>query len=65
VLKAVGASEPGIYATIAAALIAAADQPCEVPAQYRGEDYWMYRRGVEAERDRNLAIAAELRQEAN
>jgi hypothetical protein len=47
----------------AAALIAAADQPYEVPAQYRGEDYWMYRRGVEAERGRNLAIAAELRQE--
>jgi hypothetical protein len=60
VLDAAGASEPGIYATIAAALIAAADQPYEVPAQYRGEDYWMYRRGVEAERDRNLAIAAEL-----
>ena len=65
VLDAAGASEPGIHATIAAALIAAADQPYEVPAQYRGEDYWMYRRGVEAERDRNLAIAAELRQEAN
>jgi hypothetical protein len=48
---------------LAAALIAAADQPYEVPAQYRGEDYWMYRRGVEAERGRNLAIAAELRQE--
>ena len=47
----------------AAALIAAADQPYEVPPQYRGDDYWMYRRGVEAERDRNRALAAELRQE--
>jgi hypothetical protein len=47
----------------AAALIAAADQPYEVPPQYRGDDYWMYRRGVEAVRDQSRAIAAELRRE--
>jgi len=49
---------------LAAALITAADQPYEVPAQYRGEDYWMYRRGVEAERRQLLALATELRQAA-
>lgn len=45
---------------VAAALRAAADHPYQVPANIRGDDYWHYRAGVEAERDRNLAIAAEL-----
>jgi len=45
---------------IAAALRAAADQPYEVPAYFRGDDYWRYRDGVDAERNRLLAIAAEL-----
>ena len=44
----------------AAAIRAAVDQPYEVPADIRGGDYWTYRAGVEAERNRNLAIAAEL-----
>jgi hypothetical protein len=48
---------------LADALRAAADQPYEVPCQYRLDDYWTYRCGVEAERDRLRAIAAELRQE--
>jgi hypothetical protein len=45
---------------VAAALRAAADQPYEVPAYFRGDDYWRYRDGVDAERNRLLAIAAEL-----
>ena len=46
---------------VAAALqAAAADQAYEVPAYIRGDDYWNYRLGVEAERRRILAIAAEL-----
>ena len=45
---------------VAAALQAAADQDYEVPAYIRGDDYWHYRNGVEAERSRILAIAAEL-----
>ena len=44
----------------AAALRAIADQPYEVPAYIRGDDYCNYRNGVEAERSRILAIAAEL-----
>jgi hypothetical protein len=60
VLDAAGASEPGIYATIAAALRAAAEQPYEVPAYFRGDDYWRFRDGVDAERNRLLALAAEL-----
>jgi hypothetical protein len=46
---------------IAAALEAAADQPYEVPPWHRGDDYWTYRNGADAERNRLLAIAAELR----
>jgi len=45
---------------LAAALRAAVDQVYEVPACIRGDDYWNYRNGVEAERSRILAIAAEL-----
>jgi hypothetical protein len=60
VLDAAGASEPGIYATIADALRAATKQPYEVPPWYRGDDYWIYRNGVDAERRRLLAIATEL-----
>ena len=45
---------------LAAALKAAADQAYEVPAYIRGDDYCNYRNGVEAERSRILAIAAEL-----
>ncbi len=45
---------------IAAALRAAADQPYEVPPEYRGDEYWIFRAGLEAERDRNRAIATEL-----
>jgi hypothetical protein len=60
VLDAAGASEPGIHATIAAALRAAAEQPYEVPVYFRGDDYWRFRDGVDAERNRLLAIATEL-----
>ena len=45
---------------LAAALRAVADQAYEVPAYIRGDDYLNYRNGVEAERSRILAIAAEL-----
>ena len=45
---------------LAAALQAVADQDYEVPAYIRGDDYWHYRNGVEAERSRILSIAAEL-----
>ena len=57
------------YATrscqIAAALRAAADQPYEVAEYIRGDDYWVHRNAVEAERDRLRAIAAELEQAAS
>ena len=46
---------------IAAALEAAADQPYEVPSWYRGDDCQTYRDGADAQRNRILAIAAELR----
>lgn len=45
---------------IAATLRAAVDQPYEVPAYFRGDDYWRFRDGVDAERNRLLAIATEL-----
>jgi SLT domain-containing protein len=45
---------------IAAALRAAADQPYDVPVWIQGDAYWAYRNGVDAERERYLAIAAEL-----
>jgi hypothetical protein len=45
---------------LAAALIAAAEQPYEVPPWYRGDDYWTYRNGVDAERSRLLTLATEL-----
>ncbi len=60
VLDAAGASEPGIYATIAAALRAAADQRWKVPPWYRGDDYLIFRDAVTTERNRLLAIATEL-----
>jgi hypothetical protein len=50
----------GLEAALAAALRAAADQPYEVPAYYRGDDYWRFRDGVDAERNRLLDIATEL-----
>ncbi len=50
-----------VEATIAAALQAAvADQPYDVPQWCRGDYYLMYRHVVDDERDRLLAIAAEL-----
>lgn len=45
---------------LAAALRAAAEQPYEVPAHIRGQAYWPFRNGVDADRSRLLAIAAEL-----
>ena len=46
---------------IAAALRAAvADQPYDAPQWCRGDDYLMYRHGIDDERDRLLAVAAEL-----
>ena len=48
-------------AGLAAALQAAADQPYEVPPWYRGDDCRAYRDGADAERNRLLAIAAELK----
>lgn len=47
-------------AAVAAALRVAATQPYDVPCHIQGDNYWTYRDGVEAERERNLAIAAEL-----
>ena len=44
----------------AAGLRAAAKQPYEVPPWYRGDDYRIFRDGVDAERNRLLAIATEL-----
>jgi hypothetical protein len=46
---------------IAAALEAAADQPYEVPSWYRGDDCQTYRDGADAQRNRTLSIAAELK----
>jgi hypothetical protein len=46
--------------TAAAALRAAADQPYEDPEYFRGDDYWRFRDGVDAERNRFLDIATEL-----
>lgn len=47
-------------AGLAAALRAAAELPYEVPAYIRGDDYMYYIKGVESERQRNIAIANEL-----
>lgn len=47
-------------AAVAAVLCILAIQPYEVPANLRGNDYWLYRQGIEAERERNLAVASEL-----
>jgi hypothetical protein len=44
----------------AAALRAAAEQPYEVLACFRGDDYLRFSDGVDAERNRLLAIATEL-----
>ena len=52
--------DPEREALAAALRAVAADQAYEVPAYIRGDDYWNYRNGVEAERSRILAIAAEL-----
>ena len=64
VLRAAGDSEPGIYATIAAALRAAADQvvpQCRKPmyADSWEESAWTAQQDTRAEL---LAIAAELKQ---
>jgi len=48
-------------AAVAAALEAAADQPYEVPSWYRGDDCQTYRDGADAQRNRILSIAAELK----
>jgi len=53
-------NDPVYRQCIAAALRAAIDQPYSVPADVRGDDYWCYRQGVEAERERLQAIANEL-----
>jgi len=60
VLDAAAFAEPGFQSSIAAALRAAAEQPYEVPPWYRGDDYWTYRNGVDAERSRLLTLATEL-----
>jgi hypothetical protein len=44
----------------AAAIRAAVDQHWEVPPWYRGDDYLIFRDAVTTERNRLLAIAAEL-----
>lgn len=46
--------------SVVVALRSVADQPYEVPNYIHGDSYWIYRAGVEAERNRNLSIAAEL-----
>jgi hypothetical protein len=65
VLDAWSKGEGGVYLEgdpdrLAAALRAAAEQPYEVPPWYRGDDYWTYRNGVDAERSRLLTLATEL-----
>lgn len=45
---------------LAAAFRVAANQPYDVPVWIRGEAYWPYRNGADAERERFLGIAAEL-----
>lgn len=47
-------------AELAAAFRAATELPYEVPAHLRGDDYWSYRSGVEADRERLIAISDEL-----
>ena len=49
---------------IAASLEAAADQLYEVPSWYRGDDCQTYRDGADAQRNRILSIAAELKSHA-
>lgn len=49
-----------LHRIAAAALRAAAELPYSVPVDIRGDDYWYYRKGVESERELNLAIADEL-----
>ena len=53
-----------VRCVVAAALRAVARQPYEVRADIRGDDYSHYCAGVEAERNRNLAIATELEGQA-
>ena len=61
VLDAIDANDGESDRTVAAAALrAAAEQPYEVPAYFRGDDYWRFRDGVDAERNRLLAIATEL-----
>jgi hypothetical protein len=45
---------------LAAALRATTEQPYSVPAHFRGGEYSMYVKGVEAERERIRSIANEL-----
>jgi len=52
--------DPEREALAAALRAAVADQPYDAPQWCRGDDYLMYRHGVDDERDRLLAIAAEL-----
>lgn len=64
VLRAAGDSEPGIYATIAAALRAVADQVVPSPARYPLNEYMEGMREARREvRSKLLAIAAELEQQ--
>ena len=51
-----------IKPVVAAGLRATAEQPYSVPAYYRGDEYSMYVKGVEAERERIRSIANELDQ---
>jgi hypothetical protein len=62
VLRAAGDSEPGIYATIAAALRAVADQAADlqVPWSYTGESYQTYDKGLHAAAEHLRTLAAEL-----
>lgn len=47
---------------VAATLRAVADQPYMVPPRIKGDAYWHYRAGVDADRERIMAIANELEQ---
>jgi hypothetical protein len=61
VLRAAGDSEPGIYATIAAALRAAADQVVPEEPLNGGDQRWMFERDArQASRRKLLTIADEL-----
>jgi len=53
-------ADPVYQQACAAGLRQAVSLPYDVPPWFRGDDYWTYRSGVEAERERIAAIASKL-----